>query len=223
MLAKESFASHLKIDHQCATISRPEILAVKAELKQFEDEHHVSLGFPEPPRQETKVPPWGGLQIFNGRQCAYCPFVSPDLTVLKRHIKSQHSSSPYQSSPCQMQRTHAKFWFAIDPPLPGAELPPMLEAIAQLASPVLEQLHAPLLPFQPMGPRDVSPWLQNTKWHTHTEGHSVAELTHLARYPTANLTLKSTVQSYFHQAVQWLDGATDRLVLQRLNTDNLKL
>lgn len=215
---------HLKDFHTGVGLSKKDIGHIQDELKRFQQEYGGSVCDPAPPSSESiDVSPFGGLTIYQGLQCGHCSWVTPHMTVLRKHCKKHHVSLPISWTVCLMQQVQTKQWFAIHLPATAtatnSEPTAIPKNISEAVASAKKAIAAPLSEFQPLGPRDISPWLTKTQWHTHTEAYPTAELIGLVRCPSSRSPLGSIVKSYFTEIVGWLHGSTDRLVLQKLNTE----
>ncbi|KAI0765841.1 hypothetical protein BC629DRAFT_1596625, partial [Irpex lacteus] len=170
-----------------------------------------------PPVPNNTPPPLYGLTIMKGFKCAYCNRCAMDKHSLRQHSCDRPNNEATNTYMQQFNNNDSRTWFPVQPPPPvdNEALEPEVQA---MITEFLEyKYEAPAID----DPRMLSPWNMSTKWPIYTKGFT---LDFIHKAVAADKTgeykqLKDKLREYLRRAEAYIES-TNRLVLQRLNTDD---
>jgi hypothetical protein len=207
---------HLKKKHSKTGLTKED----KAQIQMIAESSNISHAYPNITSSNEPPEKYSGLPVHHSAGCPYCPFVNSTTILINQHIKGQHpglGGKPQKDVPTQViNRGVTKNLFRV-------VIPNKVETEIS-DNPVLKEFQdfdwkatedAQTLP----NARMISPWLMQTGWHMHTQGHDPQQLCDLVAMPDNDAfpQLHQNITQYFEAATDLLDD-TDELVLQRINT-----
>lgn len=162
-------------------------------------------------------PPLYGLSIMKGVKCAYCNRCAVDRNSLRQHTCNRHGNAVTDTYMQQFNNSDSRMWFPVQPP-PSVDDDTLEPEVQAMLAEFLEyRYQAPIIDDARM----LSPWNMSTKWPIYTKDLAIERIQEAVALDKSGeyKQLKKKLREYLRRAEACIES-TNRLVLQRLNTDD---
>jgi hypothetical protein len=180
----KSLSSHLNDKHKDA-----QLRVDQKELDRVMEEFAIEDVFPV--ISNNTLPPFEGLQVYNGYGCDQCDFACAKEGTMKKHYKNTHAGRDYAYTTATVQHMTpgapnlSKYWVCMDVPQQRevSMAPEALSFVEQAKETVKKLLD---VKHYQVDKRQIEPWLLMTHWTELVDGLDIDEVRGLVEAPVKN-------------------------------------